>query len=83
MPLKIDPFSIQLGFYLFRLNDITYTDDEIREIIDHMEVAVSNEIEAELLNTAHATSILLQQLFSQAEKWHLKLNTNISELENK
>ena len=37
----------------------------------------------ELLNTSHTNILLLKQLFSQAEKWHLNLDTDMSELENR
>jgi len=40
-------------------------------------------VEEELLNAAHTNTLLLRQLFGQAEKWHLKLQADISELENK
>lgn len=40
-------------------------------------------MESELLNTAHTNVLLLRQLFQQAEKWHLKLQADISELENR
>ncbi|XP_073796125.1 leucine zipper transcription factor-like protein 1 isoform X5 [Danio rerio] len=37
----------------------------------------------ELINTAHTNVLLLRQLFSQAEKFYLRLQTDISELENR
>ncbi|XP_023321990.1 leucine zipper transcription factor-like protein 1 [Eurytemora carolleeae] len=41
------------------------------------------EVETELINTAHTNVLLLQQLFTQAEKWHLNLDTDLSQLENR
>lgn len=37
----------------------------------------------ELINTAHTNVLLLRQLFSQAEKFYLRLQSDISELENR
>ena len=45
--------------------------------------AVTNEVETELINSAHTNVLLLQQLFGQGEKWHLNLDTDLSELENR
>ena len=66
-----------------RINDDTFTVDEVEEIIEAVKEAVSSEVETELLNTSHTNILLLKQLFSQAEKWHLNLDTDMSELENK
>ena len=55
----------------------------MEEIIEAVKEAVSSEVETELLNTSHTNILLLKQLFSQAEKWHLNLDTDMSELENK
>jgi len=45
--------------------------------------SVHNEIESELLNSSHTSALLLKQLLTQAEKWHLKLDCDVSELENR
>lgn len=65
-----------------RLNEDTYTLDEVEEIITDLQTVVRSSVESELLNDAHTDVLLLVQLFSQAEKWHLKLQADISELEN-
>lgn len=44
---------------------------------------VRGEVELELLNSAHTNVLLMRQMFLQAEKWHLKLQADISELENR
>jgi leucine zipper transcription factor-like protein 1 len=41
------------------------------------------EIDTELSHQSHTYVLLLRQLFMQAEHWHLKLQADISELENK
>ncbi|XP_070536599.1 leucine zipper transcription factor-like protein 1 isoform X2 [Ptychodera flava] len=66
-----------------RLTDDTFTVDEVVEMLDGLEAVVRGEVETELINTAHTNVLLLRQLFQQAEKWHLKLQADISELENR
>ncbi|XP_006821570.1 leucine zipper transcription factor-like protein 1 [Saccoglossus kowalevskii] len=66
-----------------RLTEDTFTVDEVSEMLDGLEAVVRGEVETELINTAHTNVLLLRQLFQQAEKWHLKLQTDISELENR
>ena len=61
----------------------TFTIDEVAEMLDGLLVVVVGEMETELINTAHTNILLLRQLFQQAEKWHLKLAADISELENR
>uniref|UniRef100_A0A8C9V854 Leucine zipper transcription factor-like protein 1 n=1 Tax=Scleropages formosus TaxID=113540 RepID=A0A8C9V854_SCLFO len=66
-----------------RLVEETFTVDEVAEILDGLQVVVRGEVETELINTAHTNVLLLRQLFSQAEKFYLKLQTDVSELENR
>lgn len=66
-----------------RLIEDTYTIDEVIEMLDGLCGVVKGEVELELTNAAHTNVLLLRQLFSQAEKWHLKLQADISELENR
>jgi len=66
-----------------RLYDDTYTNDELKEILGNLLKSVHTEIESELLNSSHTSVLLLRQLLTQAEKWHLKLNCDVSELENR
>ena len=66
-----------------RINDDTFTVEEVEEIVEAVKEAVVSEVETELINTTHTNILLLKQLFSQAEKWHLNLDTDMSELENK
>ena len=68
---------------LHRLTEDTFTADEVTEMLDGLEAVVRGEVESELINTAHTNVLLLRQLFMQAEKWHLKLQADISELENR
>ncbi|XP_076617949.1 leucine zipper transcription factor-like protein 1 isoform X2 [Chaetodon auriga] len=66
-----------------RLVDETFTVDEVKEMLDGLQVVVRGEVEMELINTAHTNVLLLRQLFSQAEKFYLRLQSDISELENR
>lgn len=66
-----------------RLYEDTYTADEVTEMLDGLLAVVRGEVDEELLNTSHTNVLLLRQLFQQAEKWHLKLQADISELENR
>ncbi|XP_060060796.1 leucine zipper transcription factor-like protein 1 isoform X2 [Erinaceus europaeus] len=66
-----------------RLVEETFTIDEVSEVLSGLRAVVHSEVESELIHTAHTNVLLLRQLFSQAEKWFLKLQTDISELENR
>ncbi|XP_078487381.1 leucine zipper transcription factor-like protein 1 [Ciona intestinalis] len=52
-------------------------------MLDGLLSVVRGEMEAELLNASHTSVLQLRQILSQAEKWHLKLCSDISELENR
>lgn len=67
----------------FRLVEETFTADEVSEVLRGLRAVVHSEVESELIDTAHTNVLLLRQLFAQAEKWYLKLQTDISELENR
>ncbi|KAM5315238.1 leucine zipper transcription factor-like protein 1 [Glossophaga mutica] len=66
-----------------RLVEETFTADEVSEVLHALRAVVHSEVESELINTAHTNVLLLRQLFAQAEKWYLKLQTDVSELENR
>lgn len=68
---------------LFRLVEETFTVDEVIDMLDGLRTVVHSEVESELINTTYTNVLLLRQLFSQAEKWYLKLQTDVSELENR
>ena len=66
-----------------RLLEETYTLEEVQEVVGALEEAVLAEIETEMINCTHTNVLILQQLFSQAQKWHLNLNMDLSEVENR
>ncbi|XP_026697631.1 leucine zipper transcription factor-like protein 1 isoform X1 [Athene cunicularia] len=66
-----------------RFVEETFTVDEVTDMLDGLRTVVHSEVESELINTTYTNVLLLRQLFSQAEKWYLKLQTDVSELENR
>jgi len=52
-------------------------------MLDGLLAIVRGEVESELLYGSRTSVLLLKQLMSQAEQWHLKLSADISELENR
>jgi len=66
-----------------RLVEDTYTKDEVLEVLGGLAGVVKAELEGELIDISHTQSALLQQLCSQAEQWHLKLQINTEDLENR
>lgn len=60
-----------------------FTVDEVSDVLNSLQAVVHSEVESELINTTYTNMLLLRQLFLQAEKWYLKLQTDISELENR
>ena len=61
----------------------TYTDDEVREMLTDIGNVIASEIECELINSSHTNVLVLQQVFAQAQKWHLDLDADLAELENR
>lgn len=61
----------------------TYTGDELEDLLQELQTVVKGDVESELLDNNHTNCLLLGQLFKQAEKWHLKLNIDTSQLEDK
>ncbi|KFO83157.1 Leucine zipper transcription factor-like 1, partial [Buceros rhinoceros silvestris] len=66
-----------------RLVEETFTVDEVTDMLDGLQTIVRSEVESELINTTYTNVLLLRQLFSQAEKWYLKLQTDVLDLENR
>ncbi|CAF0848475.1 unnamed protein product [Brachionus calyciflorus] len=64
-------------------NESTLTVDEVHDILEELWDIANEEIDRELSHQAHTYILLLRQLFIQAENWHLRLQADISELENK
>ena len=75
--------NISPSYPTSRLTDDTYTVDEVGDALDDAASVVNDDVESELLNAAHTNVLLLQQVFAQAQKWHLNLDANLAELENR
>ena len=66
-----------------RLMENTYTDDEVRDMLTDIGNVIASEIDSELINSSHTNVLVLQQVFAQAQKWHLDLDADLAELENR
>ncbi|XP_042888160.1 leucine zipper transcription factor-like protein 1 [Penaeus japonicus] len=65
-----------------RLLEETYTSEEVVEMLDSLAEVVRAEVEGELIHATHTNSVLLSNIFAQAQKWHLELCVDTSNLEN-
>ena len=79
----LESFQYFLYIWFYRLMDPTYTLSEIQELLQNLQDLVHAEIETELISIAHTNVLLLTQIFTQAEKWHLRLTVNLSEIQNR
>ncbi len=66
-----------------RLVEGTFTCEEVREMLSGLSGAVRADVESELITTAHTNALLLREVFADAEKWHLKLQADINQLETR
>ncbi|XP_075243588.1 leucine zipper transcription factor-like protein 1 [Convolutriloba macropyga] len=64
------------------MQESTFTQDEVLQILSSLEDQIKMDVEGDLAYAMHTNLLLLRQLFGQSEKWHLKLNADISQLEN-
>ncbi|KAG8305191.1 leucine zipper transcription factor-like protein 1 isoform X1 [Homalodisca vitripennis] len=65
-----------------RLLETTFTQREVEEMLQGLKILVHSEVETELISLAHTSVLLLSQVLQQAEKWHLRLNIDLSEVQN-
>ena len=63
--------------------DDTFTVEEVEDILKDIDAMVETEVETELFGAARTNVLLLQQIFLQAQKWHLDLDADLSTLENR
>ncbi|KAL1132267.1 hypothetical protein AAG570_010224 [Ranatra chinensis] len=66
-----------------RLTELTYTRDEIETMLQSLKDLIRSEMETELISFSHMNVLLLGQLFTQAEKWHLRMTADLSEIQNR
>jgi leucine zipper transcription factor-like protein 1 len=82
--LHLDFYSVKVKSINKRLKDeTTFTVDEVEELIGDLWDRTREEIDTELTYQSHTYVLLLRQLLLQAEHWHLKMQIDMSELENK
>lgn len=48
-----------------------------------MKDVVSGEVAGELMDVSHINVLLFTQLLSQAEKWHLRMKVDLSDVQNR
>lgn len=58
------------------------TGDEVKEMLDGLCGVLKADLSSELMHNSHTSTLLLLQMFQQAEKWHLKLQLDLSEMES-
>ena len=46
-------------------------------------IGSAGDVESELIASSHTNVLLLKQVFVQAQKWHLNLDADLDELENR
>ncbi|XP_014275379.1 leucine zipper transcription factor-like protein 1 [Halyomorpha halys] len=66
-----------------RLTDTTFTRDEVKELLQNLKDLVEGEVEADLIDISHTNVLLFSQLLKQAEKWHLRMSVDLSEIQNR
>ncbi|VDK62830.1 unnamed protein product [Anisakis simplex] len=74
-----------------KVQDETYTKDEIKQLLMELREVTGGELESELINMAHMNLLLFRQLSAQAkqqfdlqaEKFNVNLFMNLSELEDR
>lgn len=80
--LKAIEYSFQ-DFTDSRILEQTYTSEEVRELLQNVAEMVRAETETELISQCHMNVLILQQLLLQADKWHLRLQVDLSEVQNR
>lgn len=70
-------------YIVLRLNEPTYTKYEVEELFDKLKELVSGEVASEAISSSHMNVLLLTQMLTQAEKWHLHMTLDFSEIQNR
>jgi len=61
----------------------TYTQDEVREMLETLGRTVKDECESEFINSSDTAALLMRQMMQQSDKWKLKLSCDVQQLENR
>ena len=76
--------SVGEDFKTQRLSDESMmTVNEVHDLLDEFIDLLEKEFEQELTHQYRVNTLLIKQLFQQAEQWFLKLNPNFDQLENR
>jgi len=54
------------------LFDDTFTKEEVIKVLDDLKTLIVCDVEGEMCSFTHNNVLMLQQLFTQAETWHLR-----------
>eukprot|EP01052_Picozoa_sp_SAG31_P009649 SAG31_NODE_511_length_14722_cov_14.770499_15_plen_74_part_00 len=71
-----------LCFVVGRLLEDSYSDSDVRDILDSLCSVVKADMAKELEHNYHTHILVLQQLFKQAEGMDLNFSVDVSQLEN-
>merc|ERR1712126_573246 len=61
----------------------TYTQDEVREMLENLGKTVKDECESEFIHSSDTSALLMRQMMIQADKWKLRLQCDVQQLENR
>ncbi|CAG5098573.1 Oidioi.mRNA.OKI2018_I69.XSR.g15788.t1.cds [Oikopleura dioica] len=78
--------GIELAFQDFVdtrvMEEDTFTQDEVRDLVNELQRSIVDEVESELINSCDVSALLLRQVMQQADKWKLKLSCDVKQVEN-
>jgi len=78
--------GIELAFQDFVdtrvMDEDTFTQDEVRDLVNDLQRNIADEVESELINSCDVSALLLRQVMQQADKWKLKLSCDVKQVEN-
>ena len=57
--------------------------DEVRQMLEGLCTVLKGDVSSDLIHGAHTAALMLQQIFKQADKWHLKLQVDLAQLESR
>lgn len=60
-----------------------HTGDEVREMLEGVCCLVKVDMSNDLIHSAHTAALMLRQMLKQADKWHLKLQVDLTQLETR
>ena len=52
-------------------------------MLEALAVVLKGDVSSDMIHSTHRTGLMLQQIFQQADKWHLKLQLDLAQLESR